>query len=501
MLVVAQFLPTGDPAPALAGVAARRTVLVRPPALADLPVPPGVELLLDAEYDRAALAARARRRPDETVVVLLDDERLSPEVAAALTALAREGGGHGEYATARRAHFLGRMIPSGTVTLAWRGSAFEKTGTAFEETGGASEETGRAAERAGTRPAPTKPRRAPTRLPGHVETAAASITDTIERLQGLATYAPRTTRVGSADFVRRPFAAMARRLWHRRRAGIPGLVLSIVETYGEVLRAAQAWERDGIAARRAERQSGVPAGFHFWRTPWGSLTLRDGTPAALREALLDATPSVVAGMPLSGGRGAVWAVALGDDRRGVLRWYRRGGAIRHLVYDRYFGWTPRPIRELAVTEAVIQRGVPAPEVLAARVDRLPWGWYRGAIVTREVTGAQTFADALRALADGAARTHLITAVGRAVRDLHDRGVYHRDLNANNILVDRGTGTPAVHFIDFDRADLHRVVGARVRERELRRLERSLAKLARGGMPLGPDDTRVLRAAYGSGPSA
>ena len=46
------------------------------------------------------------------------------------------------------------------------------------------------------------------------------------------------------------------------------------------------------AARRAERESGVPPGFHHWRTPHGSLTLRDGTPPILRESLLDATPDV-----------------------------------------------------------------------------------------------------------------------------------------------------------------------------------------------------------------
>ena len=462
-MVVVHFLPDTDPMPALAALPAERRVLVRPPGLAALPAPAGVELSIDPEYDRAAVAARTRCAPDELVVVLLDDERLTPDLAAALAARAAAPRVTACFDAARRTEFLGRAVPAGAVTIAWRG--------------------------------PAETRSAPTRLPGHVATAPATITETIDRLRGLATYVQRTTPVGRADFVRRPLAALLRRLWIRRDAGMPGVVLSIVETYGEVLRAAQAWERHGIAARRAERQSGVPAGFHIWRTPWGSLTLRDGTPPALREALLDATPDVVAGMPLAGGRGAVWAVPLANGERGVLRWYRRGGAVRHLIYDRYFGWTPRPIRELALTETAIGRGVPAPQVLAARVDRLPFGWYRGAIVTREVPDALTFADALRRLDDDTERRNLLGAVGRAVRDLHDRGIHHRDLNANNILVDRTEGAWRVHFIDFDRANVHRVVGPRLRARELRRLERSLAKLARGGMPLGGDDTRLVRAAY------
>lgn len=463
VLVVVQVAPELDPAPALAAVHAARRVLVRPPALATLPIPPGVELSIDPECDRAAIATRLRRHPDEVVVVLYDDERLSPELSEGLAGLATSASRAGSYAAERRVRFLGRDITSDPLTIAWQGSATRRT--------------------------------APARLPGHVVTAPASVTATIDRLEALAIHTRSTAPVGLADFIRRPLGALVRRLWRRRRDGVPGLILSIVETYGEVLRAAQAWERHGIAARRAERESGVPHGFHIWRTPMGTLTLRDGTPPALLEALLDATPDVVAGMPLAGGRGAVWAVTLGPGGRGVLRWYRRGGVIRHFVHDRYFGWTPRPIRELALTDAVIRRGVPAPEVLAARVDRLPGGWYRGAIVTREVAHARTFAEELRAHPTGDERAAVLQLVGRAVRDLHDRGVQHRDLNANNILVARDDAGIAVHFIDFDRAEVLRAVSSRVRERELRRLERSLDKLGRAGMPRDPDDAARLRRAY------
>ncbi len=464
VLVVVHVAPEIDPEPALATLVATRRVLVRPPALTELPVPAGVELAIDPEHDRAAIAARVRRSPDELVIVLEDHERLSAELALALVQLPPGTPGAHAYAATRRVHFLGRDIVSAAVTFAWRGER-------------------------------TSARSAPVRLPGAIATAPPSVSAVIDRLEALANRTRSAAAVGTADFVWRPLTALLRRLWLRRRDGIPGLIFSIVETYGEVLRVAQAWERHGIAARRAERESGVPPGFHIWRTPWGTLTLRDGTPPILREALLDATPQVVAGMPLAGGRGAVWAVALDGAERGVLRWYRRGGAVRHLIHDRYFGWTPRPIRELAVTEAAIARGVPAPQVLAARVDRLPWGWYRGAIVTREVTGATTFADELGRCADGPARRRLLEAVGRAVRGLHDRGVHHHDLNAGNILVRDEAGELQVYFIDFDRADVRDVVARGTRERELRRLARSLHKLARSGLALQADDFQVLRTAY------
>ena len=463
VLVVVQVAPDVDSGPAFATLAATRRVLVRPPSLAALPVPPGVEVSVDPEYDRAAIAARVRRLADDLVIVLIDDERLSPELARSLLALHDGDAVCGAYAAARQVCFLGRDIPSGAVTFAWRGDG-----------------------------AIVPP---PARLPGTILTVSADVTATIDRLEALATRTGATVGVGAVDFVGRPLVAILRRLWLRRRDGIPGFILSIVETYGEVLTAAQAWERHGIVARRAENESGVPPGFHIWRTPLGSLTLRDGSAARVRDALFDAMPDVVAGAPLTGGRGSVWAVSLSDHGRGVLRWYRRGGALRHLIRDRYFGWTPRPIRELAVTEEAQRRGVPVAEVLAARVDRLPWGWYRGAIVTREVTSAVTFADALRRHPDGTERTAVLTAVGRAVRDLHDRGVYHRDLNASNILVNRAGGAPQVCFIDFDRAVVRPAVGRPTRERELRRLERSLAKLARAGMPLAGEDTTVLRRAY------
>ena len=121
VLVVVHVAPEIDPEPALATLAATRRVLVRPPALTELPVPAGVELAIDPEHDRATIAVRVRRTPEELVVVLEDHERLSPELTLALAGLGPSAPGPHAYAATRRVRFLGRDIVSAAVTFAWRG--------------------------------------------------------------------------------------------------------------------------------------------------------------------------------------------------------------------------------------------------------------------------------------------------------------------------------------------------------------------------------------------
>jgi 3-deoxy-D-manno-octulosonic acid kinase len=75
-------------------------------------------------------------------------------------------------------------------------------------------------------------------------------------------------------------------------------------------------------------------------------------------------------------------------------------------------------------------------------------------------------------------------VGAAVAELHHAGVEHADLNAHNLLLD---AKGAVSVIDFDRGRLHAPDGAGTPgvwvNRNLGRLQRSLAKISRG-LPAG-----------------
>jgi 3-deoxy-D-manno-octulosonic acid kinase len=198
----------------------------------------------------------------------------------------------------------------------------------------------------------------------------------------------------------------------------------------------------------------------------------DFDPAALAEAgRVTATAT---------GRGSAWFIAAPHPGGGatVLRHYRRGGWIARWVADRYL-WrgeeATRCFRELRLLAAIEAAGLPAARPVAARYQRAGPG-YRADLLTLAIPGAQPLAARLR---DGLPPA-LWRSIGATIRDFHDAGVCHADLNARNVLLDAGDG---VHLIDFDRGAL---AGAgRWREANLVRLRRSLLKL--GGPGTGSAD--------------
>ncbi|HXV83526.1 MAG TPA: lipopolysaccharide kinase InaA family protein [Candidatus Binatia bacterium] len=178
------------------------------------------------------------------------------------------------------------------------------------------------------------------------------------------------------------------------------------------------------------------------------------------------------------GRGSLRAFELRNGETALIRPYRHGGLLRHLLRGIFFTWPPRPFRELAITEEVRRRGIPTIEVLAACVRRI-WGpFYRGWLVTRQLQGGQ---DLWTALQGGVVRKtgagKVFNAVAATLRDLHREGIYHRDLNLKNILVRCEPDGVKGYIIDFDRAMLFlgRVPPV-LAQRNLQRLLRSTLKL-------------------------
>ncbi|MBI3267510.1 MAG: phosphotransferase [Planctomycetes bacterium] len=219
-----------------------------------------------------------------------------------------------------------------------------------------------------------------------------------------------------------------------------------------------------------------------FRVEWRGAALvavRDGSP----QAVLDLLERDEHALDYPGGRGTV-RVLPGPSGSGdsvVYKRYRRGGLLGRLFGGLRFGWQGL-FRELETTIAAAERGLDVPEVLAVRAtNRLP-GLYAAEACLREIPDAQDLAARLSLLGpagDPRARHALIRAVAIAIRRMHDAGLWHADLNARNILVRGGQGTPAlprVYLIDFDRARWMREIPPHDRESNLVRLHRSTQKI-------------------------
>lgn len=169
------------------------------------------------------------------------------------------------------------------------------------------------------------------------------------------------------------------------------------------------------------------------------------------------------------GRGEAWFISY-RSRAWVLRHFRRGGLVGRFVADRYLGSDPeksRSWKEWRLLAELYRRGLPVPRPVAASVQ-VEGMFYRADLMTELISEANSLADRLSKQPHPA---EFWRSVGACIRRFHVQGVFHADLNANNILVN---ADDKVYLIDFDRGEL-RSTGA-WKERNLQRLKRSLLKI-------------------------
>lgn len=170
----------------------------------------------------------------------------------------------------------------------------------------------------------------------------------------------------------------------------------------------------------------------------------------------------------SSGRGQAYFLSF-ESRDMVMRPFRRGGLIGRFNRDLYLRGSlesSRAMQEFGLLQWMRDAGLPVPRAVAAQVT--PRGlFYRAALLTERIPGAQPMEDALREVP---LEPEVWRRVGAVVRQLHDAGVYHSDLNCRNILIDEAQ---QVWLIDFDKCE-RRASGAWAKA-NLERLERSLKK--------------------------
>ncbi|WP_447956821.1 3-deoxy-D-manno-octulosonic acid kinase [Vreelandella sp. EE7] len=183
------------------------------------------------------------------------------------------------------------------------------------------------------------------------------------------------------------------------------------------------------------------------------------------------------------GRGSSLFLRVGDEQW-VLRPYRRGGLIARLSEKRYL-WLgaerTRAFRELRLTAALYDQGLPVPRPIAAGVTR-KGASYEAALITRRIPGARALASLL---AENTASEALLESVGAMIKRFHLAGLDHVDLNARNILID-AQHTP--WLIDLDRCRLR--PQGRWQASNLERLARSMAKF------MASPDTAMMAIAAG-----
>ena len=155
---------------------------------------------------------------------------------------------------------------------------------------------------------------------------------------------------------------------------------------------------------------------------------------------------------------------------GVLRHYWRGGLVGKLLSDQYlyFGLKQtRVYKEFTLMMRLRELGLNVPTPIGAKIKTSGF-IYRGDIITEAVTGAKSVLDILitRPLSHSE-----LKAIAATLSDFHNHGVYHADLNINNILFD---DTGKVFIIDFDRGEIKKPHPSWQTE-NIKRLARSFAK--------------------------
>ncbi len=192
------------------------------------------------------------------------------------------------------------------------------------------------------------------------------------------------------------------------------------------------------------------------------------------------------------GRGLTWFFDAGQQQL-VLRHYYRGGLIGKLLTDQYFYTglkSSRAFREFNLLNRLHALGLPVPRPVAFRVKKILALCCVSDIITVLIREAQSVAAILRAQPLSAAQWF---AIGKTLRRFQHHHVYHHDLNAHNILLDR---QQKAWLIDFDQGAL-RPGSNTWKSKNLQRLQRSLLKERQlhRGFHWREDDWRQLMAGY------
>lgn len=164
----------------------------------------------------------------------------------------------------------------------------------------------------------------------------------------------------------------------------------------------------------------------------------------------------------------------------VVREYWHGGLFRKILRDIFWD-SLRPLRELSICEAAGKSGIKTSEVIAIVKNRIMGPVYKCRLVSKEITGAIDLMELLLNSEENklvVRKRQIINKTAKAVKEMHDAGIYHADLHLKNILVQSAGGKDNVYIIDLDKSHQYEKISFHKRVKNIMRLDRSVEKMIR-----------------------
>jgi 3-deoxy-D-manno-octulosonic acid kinase len=199
------------------------------------------------------------------------------------------------------------------------------------------------------------------------------------------------------------------------------------------------------------------------------------------------------------GRALHPSLPLEGGKRMVLRQYSHGGVLRAFTGNLYlFG--ARSFQELALTEEIRSCGIPTISSIGAIHHRIFFPFYQAYFLSLEVPRAIDLIQYFQEMVSMPSPQTLslkrktIRSAGLLIRQFHQAGFFHGDLQLKNILV----AGDQLLLIDFDRSYRKPTLSIQERIKNLLRLNRSVEKWKRLGVPITRTDRWRFFTAYRGG---
>ncbi len=180
------------------------------------------------------------------------------------------------------------------------------------------------------------------------------------------------------------------------------------------------------------------------------------------------TPDQEAESPL-GGRRSVCVIQLAGIGPVVVKHYRRGGWLAHLINKTYFKWGKPRCRtefEQMLTAKIAGVRTPEPVAYAYRGGLFYNAW----LVTKKIQDHTSLAQLSIHAPDRAERA--TRALVNQVNKLIDNSILHADFHPGNVLVD---DLDRIYLIDFDKSRPYNGSAKELKQRYLKRWQRAVIK--------------------------